>query len=73
MARILANENAETLGSDKASEDFVFEEVKIFLETIELESSIVIFGSGISIISGISSLLISIFTVSKTIDLSVIE
>jgi hypothetical protein len=67
LARILANENAETLGSNKASEDFVFEEVKLFSETIEVESSIVIFDSGIS------SLLISVFTVSKTIDLSVIE
>ena len=73
LARILANENAETLGSDKVSEDIEFEEVKIFSEEIEVVSSIVICGSGISIISGISSLIISIFTVSKTIDLSVIE
>jgi hypothetical protein len=73
LARILANENAETLGSDKVSEDIEFEEVKLFSEEIEVVSSIVICGSVISIISGISSLMISIFTVSKTIDLSVIE
>ncbi len=73
MARILAKEKAETLGSDKTSEAIVFEKVKIFLEVTEIVSSIVVSGSGISIVSGISSLLITIFTVSATIDLSVIE
>jgi hypothetical protein len=51
LARILANENAETLGSDKVTDIIVFEEVKLFSGVIEIISSIVIFGSEISIIS----------------------
>ena len=67
MARILANENAETLISDKVSEEFELEVVKMFSEVIEAVFAIVVCGSGIS------SLLISLFIVSATIDLSVIE
>ena len=73
MARILANENAETLISEKVSEEFVFEVVMMFSEAIEVVSSMAVLGSGFSIVSGISFLLITLFTFSATIDLSVIE
>jgi len=77
LARILANEKAETLGSDKISEVFVFELVTIFSTGIEIVVSTTILGSEISIISGIISTVILVVTlsgsVSTTVDLSVIE
>jgi hypothetical protein len=77
LARILANEKAETLGSDKTSEVFVFELVTIFSTGIEIVVSTTILGSEISIISGIISTVLSVVTlsgsVSTTVDLSVIE
>jgi hypothetical protein len=42
LARILANEKAETLGSDEISESIVFEVAAIFSTAIEIEVSTVI-------------------------------
>jgi len=42
LALILANENAETLISDKVSEEFVFVVIEMFSEANEALSSIVV-------------------------------
>jgi hypothetical protein len=73
LARILANEKAETLGSDKTSEVFVFELVTIFSTGIEIVVSTTILGSEISIISTVLFIATLSGSVSTTVDLSVIE
>jgi hypothetical protein len=73
LARILANEKAETLGSDKTSEVFVFELVTIFSTGIEIVVSTTILGSEISIISTVLFIATLSGSVSTKVDLSVIE
>ena len=77
LARILANEKAETLGSDETSESVVFESVTIFLIATATVVSTAIWGSAISVIWGVVSSFFSLVTLSgsdsTTVDLSVIE